>query len=1092
MYFTIRDFLPITCQPSSIINQYWGPPWIISRESGCGLQEQLDSGQYVGHPDFQIGLEDWRNTSAPGSFYWAPGSGTPGLLNPLQTKPMALDGRGKFIPLDMMWAISPLVQSNLMEDESTGLSKTKYCNQNRCGVPYQDYDPSWPHVNPSYTQYKLAALANSSSYYVWYRDHPNYNKRVGVILNLNMTIVNGQEVYVYDSLNEPSKSFHPLDQFLVIDPSAVFPLTPNQEIAVGGGHKFWFTSECHTFFEYNPGQTFSFQGDDDFLAFINNQLVVDLSGMHNAYESELILDLVAEQLGLIPGEVYSLDIFHAERRMVGSNFKMTTSLVSGCTILRAGDIAFQYDALLGWSNVKFVGSFIDPTTNFINLVTPGSSGLVGYAFQAYEQNLAQGFESNFAFRVLGINEGMNYPEGFAFVFHRDPLGITNMNGGSSGNLGFKNFQNSVAIVFDLCANRPSPVCSKREVRMYTAFNGTRNSVKMLKLNQTLLYSSFFDEQAEHRVRIVSYGRPSWLEVYLNESLFLSLKNFSIIQNLGGKDAWMGFTASTGEISTHTASIAITRWSLKTVNIAPQFTNIIGPINDLTLVANGKDSVSVRIMTRDACNKSVSAGGYASWGKGYLFDTSVARLRRLNSNHNITMIYGKVIDNLNGTYDFIFTTTFIGQFSAVLFFGPDCNKTNSDITQVLSPNSCWNLAIENFVTSVPPKNHPDPTYEINTYPWNVVSGVLGGLFGTIFCFCFILVLLLKSRNRWRREKVYVVPGQLALLDRDVDFTVHPLSAKLNETSGKLQISCTELLKLKSQERPSVDTTELRNQNEEIKEHVKVIKQRKQINEQLEITESTLEDIPILKKNRFQPKPQLIGGSEGTRRIENDDLDSIAIFLKHPKSCFVVDISQRDVDMILNLVKQNQNSCVGGDLFGTFYDKSSGNCSVMHATGPGGNASQSSSMFEQDPQFTAQVKNFLKRKYPIVNHLGKWISFHKFQNPMENAIRNTWNEAKQSDRYVLLIVHIRIKVDCETKKQQKQVIVSPILFEMESAKKHKFGEMRIFIDNSQNEHESQYRHQEIEKIRNASLSKEKLNQTVTVPYSSVSFKGSTSYT
>ena len=65
-------------------------------------------------------------------------------------------------------------------------------------------------------------------------------------------------------------------------------------------------------------------------------------------------------------------------------------------------------------------------------------------------------------------------------------------------------------------------------------------------------------------------------------------------------------------------------------------------------------------------------------------------------------------------------------------------------------------------------------------------------------------------------------------------------------------------------------------------------------------------------------------------------------------------------------------------------------------------------------------------------------------------------------------------------------------MESAKKHKFGEMRIFIDNSQNEHESQYRHQEIEKIRNASLSKEKLNQTVTVPYSSVSFKGSTSYT
>ncbi len=128
----------------------------------------------------------------------------------------------------------------------------------------------------------------------------------------------------------------------------------------GKKHNFWFTSEVHYLFAYREGMSLQFYGDDDLFIFINGQLVLDLGGVHQRLPGKVTVsgdpgvativeggsiveatgaistcaDTAAGNpdcrnrtmdLGLVPGLIYEIAIFHADRHPTESNYQLTLS-----------------------------------------------------------------------------------------------------------------------------------------------------------------------------------------------------------------------------------------------------------------------------------------------------------------------------------------------------------------------------------------------------------------------------------------------------------------------------------------------------------------------------------------------------------------------------------------------------------------------------------------------------------------------------------------------------------------------------------------------------------------------------------------------
>ncbi|MDR2595044.1 MAG: fibro-slime domain-containing protein [Fibromonadaceae bacterium] len=87
-----------------------------------------------------------------------------------------------------------------------------------------------------------------------------------------------------------------------------------------------FCFESHAEFTYEKGQEFLFRGDDDIWIFINNQLVIDLGGIHMPAPGYVDLDTIKTPVPLEAGSTYPIDIFFCERMGTQSNVRVSTNM----------------------------------------------------------------------------------------------------------------------------------------------------------------------------------------------------------------------------------------------------------------------------------------------------------------------------------------------------------------------------------------------------------------------------------------------------------------------------------------------------------------------------------------------------------------------------------------------------------------------------------------------------------------------------------------------------------------------------------------------------------------------------------------------
>lgn len=148
--------------------------------------------------------------------------------------------------------------------------------------------------------------SGKESFDQWFRDVPEVNQSAAFTIDLARS---GDDPPAYRFDRE---GFFPIDG----------QLWGNE----GNPHNYHFTLEMVVEFRYAGGEVFTFRGDDDLFAFINGHLAIDLGGVHSTETGSVLLDAVAEPFGLVPGEVYPLALFFAERHTTGSNFFVETTI----------------------------------------------------------------------------------------------------------------------------------------------------------------------------------------------------------------------------------------------------------------------------------------------------------------------------------------------------------------------------------------------------------------------------------------------------------------------------------------------------------------------------------------------------------------------------------------------------------------------------------------------------------------------------------------------------------------------------------------------------------------------------------------------
>jgi fibro-slime domain-containing protein len=199
---------------------------------------------------------------------------------------------------------------------------------------------------------KTPSTTGGAAFQQWFEDVPGFN--LGTSFDLKLQAGPGG-TFSFDT-----SAFFPIDGKLFAA-QASDPDKGPYKSDDGQVRNYHFTYELHTTFRYDPGNVFTFRGDDDVFVYINDRLAVNLGGIHVPMQGKINLDtgrveITVEpqwaslvqltprpelglpdtiengvagtvDLGLTAGQVYNLDFFFAERNCCGSNFRVETNLV---------------------------------------------------------------------------------------------------------------------------------------------------------------------------------------------------------------------------------------------------------------------------------------------------------------------------------------------------------------------------------------------------------------------------------------------------------------------------------------------------------------------------------------------------------------------------------------------------------------------------------------------------------------------------------------------------------------------------------------------------------------------------------------------
>ena len=160
------------------------------------------------------------------------------------------------------------------------------------------------------------AIQSAKSFSLWFEDQDGVN----VSAPLSITMIRRKDgAWTFD--DEMGLTYAARGGFFPIDGLLFGNSAPAEGVP---DHNFHFTVELHATFTWTAGtdRFLEVRADDDLWVFVNDELVIDLGGVHRAKSQYIDL----ERLGLTDGATCRLDLFYADRHRVHAKLGFVTNV----------------------------------------------------------------------------------------------------------------------------------------------------------------------------------------------------------------------------------------------------------------------------------------------------------------------------------------------------------------------------------------------------------------------------------------------------------------------------------------------------------------------------------------------------------------------------------------------------------------------------------------------------------------------------------------------------------------------------------------------------------------------------------------------